>query len=318
MNPCGSVKDRAAKRMILDAEARGMLKPGMTIVERTSGNTGTALALLGASRGYKVIATMPSIVVKAKSDSLRGLGADVHLQKSGAILDKENHFYHVAHRLSRENDDVVFLNQFDNLVNMRAHYESTGPEIWHQTNGKVDGFVCASGTAGTIAGVSKFLKEKNPGCVVWVIDQEEMICAAKLANGSSKSELVDGIEIFPVVGLGPIIAEGIAVPFVTRNFHEARIDSGIVGSNLEVVSIAHLLLKHDVIFVGPSAALNVLGAVKMAQKLGPGHTIVTVLCDGGERYRSKLYNDEWLQGQNWMPTLSNPPALDFIKPLVMP
>ncbi|TMW66702.1 hypothetical protein Poli38472_014014 [Pythium oligandrum] len=294
MNPCGSVKDRAAKWMILDAEARGVLKPGMTIVEATSGNTGTALTLLGAARGYKTLVTMPCMIVKDKIDALRSFGADVRLQPSATMLDKENHFYHAAERLSRENDDIVFLNQFENMANMRAHYESTGPEIWEQTNGNVDGFVCASGTAGTIAGISKFLKEKNSECTAWLADAEEIMALTRFVNANVKSEEIEDLELVPQSS-GSTVAEGIGIPRVTPNFHQARIDNGIVVDSLEVVTMAHLLLKYDGIFVGPSAALNVVGAVKMAQKLGPGHTIVTVLCDGGERYRSKLYNTEWLE-----------------------
>ncbi|TMW66700.1 hypothetical protein Poli38472_014012 [Pythium oligandrum] len=318
MNPCGSVKDRAAKYLILDAEARGELKPGSTLVEATGGNTGVSLALLGAARGYKTLFTMPLKTATEKIELMKVMGAQVHVQPMVSMFDKENHFYHKAQALTQTVDGAVNPNQFENTANMQAHYLTTGPEIWKQTRGTVDGFVCASGTAGTISGTSKFLKEVKPECAVWVVDPEEVAGLSKFVNdGQSTSEEKEGFAVIPTAQ-GSTVAEGVGLGRITPNFRHANVDKGIVGSNDEIVNMAYFLLKHDGVFVGPSAALNVVGAVKMARELGPGHTIVTILCDGGDRYRSKLYNPAWLKEQKLAPTIGDKFSLDFVKGLHLP
>uniref|UniRef100_H3G6B6 Tryptophan synthase beta chain-like PALP domain-containing protein n=1 Tax=Phytophthora ramorum TaxID=164328 RepID=H3G6B6_PHYRM len=301
-NPSGSIKDRVAKSLILDAEERGLLKPGGTIIEATGGSTGVSLALLGASRGYKTLLTMPDITVKEKVQMMKTMGAEVHILPTTSMSDKENHFFHVAQRLAKETPNAYCPNQFDNPANMRAHYEGTAPEIWSQVDGEIDGFVTSVGTSGTIAGMSRFLKEKNSDVKVWIIDPAEVANVAMFINNNrSTGTMDDGLEMMPTVK-GSTIAEGVAaLTRVTRNLQEALIDRGVTGTNQEIVDMAYFLLRNDGIFVGPSSALNVLGAVKMARELGPGHTIVTILADGGVRYGSKLYNEEWLKEHDLLP-----------------
>ncbi|KAE9018777.1 hypothetical protein PF010_g5833 [Phytophthora fragariae] len=275
-NPSGSIKDRVAKSLILDAEERGLLKPGGTIIEATGGSTGVSLALLGASRGYKTLLTMPDITAKEKVQMMKTMGAEVHILPTTSMSDKENHFFHVARRLAETTPNAYCPNQFDNVANMRAHYEGTAPEIWEQVGGKIDGFVSSAGTSGTIAGMSTFLKEKNPELKVWVIDPAEVANVAMfINNGRSTGTMEDGYEMMPTVK-GSSIAEGVAaLTRVTSHLRRALIDRGVTGTNQEIVDIANFLLRNDGSFVGPSSALNVLGAVKMARELGPGHTIVT-------------------------------------------
>jgi cysteine synthase len=201
---------------------------------------------------------------------------------------------------------------------MMAHYTGTGPEIWRQTRGKVDGFVTSSGTAGTLAGVTKFLKEQKPDLQAWIVDPDEVTAMAKFINdGKSTSFEKEGFEVVPV-RTGSTIAEGVGLPRVTPNFSQAVLDKGITGTNQEIVDMAYFLLRNDGIFVGPSAALNVVGAVKMARELGPGHTIVTILCDSGDRYRSKLYNPQWLKEEKLEPKSEGTFSLDFVGPLTAP
>lgn len=197
---------------------------------------------------------------------------------------------------------------------------TTGPEIWRQTNGTIDGFVAASGTAGTISGVSKFLKEKKPACAVWIVDPEEVAGLSKFVNDDkATSTWKDGFEVISA-NQGSTIAEGVGLSRVTPNFREAQVDKGISGTNQEIVDMAYFLLRNDGIFVGPSAALNAVGAVKMARELGPGSTVVTILCDGGDRYRSKLYNPEWLKEQDLLPTTiaGRSESLRFVDDLKLP
>ncbi|KAL4167690.1 hypothetical protein KRP22_013174 [Phytophthora ramorum] len=322
-NPSGSIKDRVAKSLILDAEERGLLKPGGTIIEATGGSTGVSLALLGASRGYKTLLTMPDITAKEKVQMMKTMGAEVHILPTTSMSDKENHFFHVAQRLAKETPNAYCPNQFDNPANMRAHYEGTAPEIWSQVDGEIDGFVTSVGTSGTIAGMSRFLKEKNSDVTVWIIDPAEVANVAMFINNNrSTGTMDDGLEMMPTVK-GSTIAEGVAaLTRVTRNLQEALIDRGVTGTNQEIVDMAYFLLQNDGIFVGPSSALNVLGAVKMARELGPGHTIVTILADGGVRYGSKLYNEEWLKEHDLLPgeaaTNKNAASLDFVGELQFP
>ncbi|KAH7467273.1 Cysteine synthase [Phytophthora ramorum] len=322
-NPSGSIKDRVAKSLILDAEERGLLKPGGTIIEATGGSTGVSLALLGASRGYKTLLTMPDITAKEKVQMMKTMGAEVHILPTTSMSDKKNHFFHVAQRLAKETPNAYCPNQFDNPANMRAHYEGTAPEIWSQVDGEIDGFVSSVGTSGTIAGMSRFLKEKNSDVKVWIIDPAEVANVAMFINNNrSTGTMDDGLEMMPTVK-GSTIAEGVAaLTRVTRNLQEALIDRGVTGTNQEIVDMAYFLLRNDGIFVGPSSALNVLGAVKMARELGPGHTIVTILADGGVRYGSKLYNEEWLKEHDLLPgeaaTNKNAASLDFVGELQFP
>lgn len=301
-NPSGSIKDRVARSLILDAEERGVLQPEGTIIEATGGSTGVSLALLGASRGYKTLLTMPESTAQEKVQMMKTMGAQVHILPTTSMADKENHFFHVARRLAETTPNSYYPNQFDNIANLRAHYEGTAPEIWHQVNGEIDGFVTSAGTAGTVAGISRFLKEQNPDIKVWLIDPEETAAMAVfINNGKSTSFVKDGFEIVPMAE-GSTIAEGVAaLARVTQNLRESIVDQGITATNQEIVDMAYFLLRNDGIFVGPSSALNVLGAVKMARELGPGHTIVTIIADGGVRYSSKLYNEDWLKDNRLMP-----------------
>ncbi|KAG2783803.1 Cysteine synthase [Phytophthora cactorum] len=319
-NPSGSIKDRVAKSLILDAEERGLIKPGGTIIEATGGSTGVSLALLGSSRGYKTLLTMPDITAKEKIQMMKTMGAEVRVLPTTSMDDKQNNFFHVAQRLAKEMPNAYCPNQFDNLANMRAHYEGTAPEIWEQVGGEIDGFVSSAGTSGTIAGMSTFFKEKNPDVKVWVIDPAEIASTAMFINNDRSSGTIeDGYEMLPIVK-GSSIAEGVAaLARVTGNLREAIIDKGITGTNQEIVDMAYFLLRNDGIFVGPSSALNVLGAVKMAKELGPGHTIVTILADGGVRYGSKLYNEEWLEENSLLPqTNSDVSSLNFVGKLEFP
>ncbi|OQS04529.1 cysteine synthase [Thraustotheca clavata] len=286
LNPSGSVKDRASKYLVEAAEESGKLKPGGTIVEATGGNTGLGLALVAASKGYKSVFTMPANTSPEKVEMMQVLGATTHVQP-GVPLSDPKHFYNVAKRLIQSNPDTHFgPDQFENLANFQAHYEMTGPEIWRQTRGRIDGFAAASGTGGTIGGTSAFLKEKNPNLKVWVIDPQGGPTAGYINSNRSNSSIKDGWEMLPTTPVtSEPIAEGIGLTRVTPNFKKGVIDHGIVVSNAEIVRMTYHLLRHDGIFVGPSAALNVVGAVKLARELGPGHTVVTILCDGGDRYR---------------------------------
>ncbi|KAG6595768.1 Cysteine synthase [Phytophthora cinnamomi] len=316
-NPSGSIKDRVAKSLILDAEERGLLKPGGTIIEATGGSTGVSLALLGASRGYKTLLTMPDITAKEKVQMMKTMGAEVHVLPTTSMSDKENHFFHVARRLADTTPNAYCPNQFDNVANMRAHYEGTAPEIWRQVDGEIDGFVTSAGTSGTIAGMSRFFKEQNPGVKVWLIDPEETAAMSVFVNNDrSTSTIEDGFEVVPMAK-GATIAEGVAaLSRVTENLRQSIVDQGITATNQEIVDMAYFLLRNDGVFVGPSSALNVLGAVKMARELGPGHTIVTILADGGVRYGSKLYNEEWLAENNLLPREAA--SLDFVGELTFP
>ena len=296
MGPGGSVKDRPAALIITELERRGLLVPrdareaagderAFTIVEGTGGNTGVGMALVAAARGYKCVLTMPSNTAQAKVDVARAFGAEVIVCPMVPFSDAR-HYYHVAERLSRELPNAVWGNQFEGLDNSEAHFRTTGPEIWKQSGKDVDGLVLAAGTGGTMGGLSRFLRSVNPRLAVWLIDPP----------GSSLAHFVETGEMAPAAG--STITEGIGIARLTANFaSSAKIDGAFRGTNEEAVAMSYYLLRREGIFVGPSAALNVAGAVKLARKLGPGHTVVTVLCDGGARYMSKLYSPEWLKEQ---------------------
>ncbi|GMF89327.1 unnamed protein product [Phytophthora fragariaefolia] len=266
---------------------------------------------------------MPDITAKEKIQMMKTMGAEVHVLPTTSMSDKENHFFHVARRLAETTPNAYCPNQFDNLANMRAHYEGTAPEVWEQVDGEIDGFVTSAGTSGTIAGMSRFFKEKNPDVKVWLIDPEETAAMSVFINNDrSTSRVEDGLEVVPMAK-GSTIAEGVAaLSRVTENLSESIVDQGLTATNQEIVDMAYFLLRNDGVFVGPSSALNVLGAVKMARELGPGHTIVTILADAGVRYGSKLYNEEWLEENNLMPheaaAKKGSASLDFVGGLTFP
>ncbi len=286
LNPGGSVKDRAALSIVEDAEASGALRPGGTIVEGTAGNTGIGLALVGNARGYKTVIVIPETQSQEKKDMLRLCGADVREVPAKPYKDPGN-YVRVSHRLALElaestPEGVIWANQFDNLANREGHRTTTGPEIWEQTDGKVDGFVCAVGTGGTIAGVGMALKEKNPKIQIGLADPEGAALYHYYEHGSLKAE-------------GTSISEGIGQGRITANLEGAPIDCAFQIPDSEWLPIAFGLLKNEGLCLGGSSGVNVAGAIKLAERLGPGHTIVTILCDSGTRYQSKMFNPAFLK-----------------------
>ncbi len=289
LNPGGSVKDRTALGIIRAAEKSGELHPGGRIVEGTAGNTGIGLTLLANALGYTSSVVMPITQSKEKIDSLELLGADLHLVGATSYSDP-NHYIHTARRLAekladREENGAVWARQFDNLANAEIHNRTTGAEIWEQTDGKVDGFICAVGTGGTLAGVSIALKERNPSVTIGLADP----AGASLYEYFSNGEL----QATP----GTSIIEGIGINHVTDNVAEARVDAAFSISDEEALPYIFDLLRHEGLCMGGSAAINIAGAVRLAEHLGPGHTIVTVLCDYGNRYQSKLFNPVFLENK---------------------
>ena len=289
LNPGGSVKDRTALGIIRAAEASGELRPGGRIVEGTAGNTGIGLTLLANALGYRSSVVMPITQSKEKIDSLELLGADLHLVGATSYSDP-NHYIHTAKRLSeklskREENGAVWARQFDNLANMDIHYRTTGAEIWEQTNGKVDGFICAVGTGGTLAGVSTALKERNANVTIGIADPAGASLYEYFRNGE-----VEASE-------GTSIIEGIGINHVTENVAAAKVDTAFTISDAEALPYIFDLLRHEGLCMGGSAAINIAGAVRLAEQLGPGHTIVTILCDYGNRYQSKLFNPVYLENK---------------------
>jgi len=285
-NPGGSVKDRAALALIRDAEEKKLITKGGTIVEGTAGNTGIGLCLLGNSIGYKTIIVMNDNQTQEKKDLLRNIGADLRLVPPKPYKD-ENNFVKYAGRLADElkssnNHGVVWANQFDNTANMMGHYETTGPEIWEQTDGKVDGFVCSSGTGGTIAGVSSFLKEKNKDIKIYLSDPTGSSLYNYVENGELKSE-------------GNSITEGIGSSRITANFAKATIDGAFSISDHESLPVLFDLIEKEGLSLGTSCGVNIAGAIRLGKLLGPGKTIVTILCDKSDKYNSKLFNKPFLQ-----------------------
>ena len=286
LNPGQSVKDRAAKGIILDAEASGRLRPGGVIVEGTAGNTGIGLALVSRARGYRTVIVIPETQSQEKKDMLRLCGAD--LREVPAVPYKDpNNYVHVAARLADqlaeiEPDGVLYANQWDNTANRQAHYETTGPEIWQQTDGKVDGFICAIGTGGTLAGVAKALRERNKDVLIGCADPMGAAMYSYYTTGELKSE-------------GSSITEGIGQGRITENLVGLEVDAPFQIHDEEAVAICFQLLKEEGLCLGGSSGINVAGAARLARQMGPGHTIVTVLCDYGTRYSSKLYNPEFLR-----------------------
>ena len=286
LNPGSSVKDRAALFIIKDAEERGALEPGGLIVEGTAGNTGIGLALCGNARGYRTLIVIPETQSQEKKDMLRLCGAE--LKEVPAVPYKDpNNYVHVAERLAQEmakteTNGVLYANQWDNTANRRAHLEGTGPEIWQQTDGKLDGFICSIGTGGTVAGVSMFLKEKNPDVQIAIADPLGASMFSYYSTGELKGE-------------GDSIAEGIGQGRITGNLEGAVVDMPFQIPDAEALPYIFDLLKHEGLCLGGSSAINIAGAVRMAREMGPGHTIVTILCDYGDRYQSKLFNPSFLK-----------------------
>ena len=282
LNPGGSVKDRAALYMILDAEKRGLLRPGGTIVEGTAGNTGIGLALVGNARGYKTLIVIPSTQSQEKKDMLRLCGAELREVPAAPFKDPGN-YVHVSERVANEIGGF-WANQWENTANRDAHYRTTGPEIWEQTEGRVDGFTCAIGTGGTLAGVSTFLKEKNPGVRIVAADPMGAAMYSWFKRGELKSE-------------GSSVTEGIGLGRITKNVASARVDDAYQIPDAEALPYIFELLKHEGLCLGGSSAINVAGAVRLAKELGPGHTVVTILADSGTRYQSKLFNRAFLEAK---------------------
>ena len=281
LNPGGSVKDRAALYIIKDAEERGVLHPGGTVVEGTAGNTGIGLAHICNAKGYKCLIVIPETQSQEKMDMLRTLGAEVR-PVPAVPYKNPNNYVKVSARIAEKTPNAVWANQFDNLANRRAHYETTGPEIWAQTDGKVDAWVAATGTGGTYAGTAMFFKDQNPNvqCVV----------ADPMGSG-----LYSYVKTGEVSSSGNSITEGIGNGRVTANMQGAPADDAIQVTDPEALKTVYQLLYKDGLFMGGSVGINVGAAVKLAKQMGPGHTIVTVLCDSGARYQSRLFSRDWLQ-----------------------
>lgn len=288
MNPGGSVKDRAAKGIIMDGEKRGLLKRGMTIIEGTAGNTGIGIATLAADRGYKVILTMPDNQAIEKYQLLEALGAEIR-KVPPVPFTSPNHFFKAARDLAEQMPGAFWANQFENVANGEFHYQTTGPEIWEQTKGEVDVFVCAVGSSGTISGVSRFLKGKKPGV---------RVCAADPMGSGIYCQIKEG----KLEATGSSVSEGIGIMRITANYTQALIDDALRVSDQEMIDMIFHLAQHEGLFLGTSSGINVTAAYRMAQQhAGSGKTFVTILCDHGTRYASRLLSQEWLESKNLIP-----------------
>tara|TARA_Y100001936_G_scaffold126904_1_gene124297 strand:+ start:233 stop:1234 length:1002 start_codon:yes stop_codon:yes gene_type:complete len=286
LNPGGSVKDRAALALIKDAQEKKLIAKGGTVVEGTAGNTGIGLGLLGNSLGYKTIIVMNDNQTQEKKDLLKNLGAELRLVPPKPYKDDKN-FVKVAAKLADElrptnNNGVIWANQFDNTANAKGHYEGTGQEIWSQTDGKIDGFVCSSGTGGTISGVSNALKEKNKDIKIYLSDPKGSALYNYIKYGELKSE-------------GGSITEGIGSSRVTANFGEAQIDDAYSIDDHEALPILYDLIQNEGLSLGTSCGINIAGAIRMGKELGPGKTIVTILCDRSDKYATKMFNKKFLE-----------------------
>ncbi|KAF4506823.1 hypothetical protein G6O67_006866 [Ophiocordyceps sinensis] len=286
MNPGGSVKDRAALYVVLDAEERGLLRAGGTVVEGTAGNTGIGLAHVCRSRGYRLVIYMPDTQAPAKVQLLRLLGAEVHPVPAVAFDNPENYNHLARRHAERLADNAVWTDQFDNMANRRAHLETTGPEIWAQTAGSVDAFTCATGTAGTLAGVTRFLKEASAGRVKsFLADPPGSVLHSYLSSGGKLVERS-----------GSSITEGIGQGRVTDNLRPDidLLDGSLHISDEKTIDMVYRCLDDEGLYLGASSALNVVAAKEVAQKLGPGHKVVTIMCDGAYRYADRLFSRKWL------------------------
>jgi cysteine synthase A len=288
LNPGQSVKDRAALFIIRDAIARGTLKPGGTVVEGTAGNTGIGLALVANALGFKTVIVIPDTQSREKKDALRLMGAEL-IEVPAAPYRDPNNYVRLSGRLAEElarteKNGAIWANQFDNVANRQAHIETTGPEIWTQTHGKVDGFTCAVGSGGTLAGTAIALKQRNPGVKIAAADPMGAAIYSWIKTGKLEMH-------------GSSITEGIGQSRVTANLAGAPIDDAYEIPDEEALPVIFDLLEHEGLCLGGSSGINVAGAIRMARDLGPGHTVVTVLCDYGNRYQSKLFNPEFLKGK---------------------
>ena len=297
MNPGGSVKDRAALYIVKDAEERGLLSPGGVIVEGTAGNTGIGLAVVANARGYRTVIVIPETQSQEKKDVLRQYGADLREVPAVPYANPNNYVKvsgRLAEAIAREHPaGAVWANQFDNVANRRAHIETTGPEIWEQTGGRIDGFVSAVGTGGTLAGVGMYLKSRNSAVTIALADPPGASLYDWYTRGELKAE-------------GSSITEGIGQGRITANLEGAPVDAAFRIPDDEAIPVVFDLLEHEGLLLGTSTGVNVAGAMRLARELGPGHTIVTMLCDGGQRYASRLFNPEFLRSKN----LPVPPWLD--------
>ena len=287
VNPGGSVKDRAAIGIIEDAEKAGLLKPGGIIVEGTAGNTGIGLALVGAARGYKTIIVMPETQSREKQDTLRALGAELVLVPAAPYANP-GHYVHTSRRIAEETPGAIWANQFDNIANRLAHIRTTAPEIWQQTGGKIDGFTCAVGTGGTLAGVALGLRAEKPDVTIALTDPEGAALYNWFAHGELKAD-------------GSSVSEGIGQSRITGNLDGLAVDAQFRVSDAEGMQWLRRLNAEEGICLGLSSGINVAGAVRLAQHMGPGHMIVTILCDSGLRYLSTIYNAEWLAAKGLAP-----------------
>ncbi len=289
LNPGGSVKDRAALAIIRDAEERGALKPGGVIVEGTAGNTGIGISLVGNALGYRSVIVMPETQSQEKKDMLRLCGADLRLVPAVPYKDPKNYVRlsgRIAEEMAKsEPNGAIWANQFDNVANRRGHYETTGPEIWEQTDGKVDGFICSVGSGGTLGGVSMALKERNKNVRIGLADPMGSAIFNHYAIGELKSE-------------GNSITEGIGQGRITKNLEGIEVDDWFQIPDEEALPLIFDMLEHEGLCMGGSTGINVAGAIRLAEKLGPGHVIVTVLCDWGHRYQSKIFNPAFLREKN--------------------
>jgi cysteine synthase A len=289
MNPGGSVKDRPGRQMILEAEKRGELRPGGLVVEATAGNTGIGLALVANARGYRTLIVIPETQSEEKKDMLRLCGAEL-VQVPAVPYSNPNNYQHVGRRLAEqlkktEKKGVIFADQWNNLDNRKAHYVSTGPEIWQQTDGKIDGFICSIGTGGTVAGVSSYLREMKKNVVIGVADPQGAAMYNLFAHGEAKASA------------GGSITEGIGLGRITPIIADMKVDHAFLVPDEEALLLIFDLLLHEGLCLGGSSGINVAGAIRLAKDLGPGHTIVTVLADYGTRYHSKLFNPAFLRSK---------------------
>lgn len=289
LNPGQSVKDRAALGIIHDAEEKGLLKPGGTIVEGTAGNTGIGLALVGNALGYKTVIVFPRTQSQEKKDAILLLGAQL-IEVDAVPYANPNHYARYSGKLAEEMNasepnGAIWANQFDNVANRKAHYETTGPEIYNQLDGKVDGFICAVGSGGTLGGVSMALKERNSDIKIGIADPGGAALYGYYANGELKSE-------------GTSVTEGIGQSRITANLEDVEVDLAYRIKDETALQVLFDLVQEEGMCLGGSAGVNIAGAIAMAKEMGPGHTIVTVLCDYGNRYQSKLYNPEFLRSRD--------------------
>src|ERR1700751_479278 len=290
MNPGQSVKDRAGKWMILEAEKRGELKPGGLVVEATAGNTGIGLAVVASARGYRTLILIPETQSQEKKDALRLSGAEL-LEVPALPFSNPNNYQHVGKRLAghlrkTQTNGVLFADQWNNLDNAKAHYDSTGPEIWQQTGSKIDGFICSVGSGGTLAGISRYLKEQNKNIMIACADPHGAAMYEYFKHGEIKTSP------------GGSITEGIGLGRVTPVIESAgKIDEAYLIPDEEAVNVIYDLAQHEGLCLGGSTGINVAGAIRLARQLGPGHTIVTILADTGNRYQSKLFNPEFMRSK---------------------